>query len=342
MKKEESKAFHGLAVLMMMFHHYFLITLYFPPGFLKYPGFVEHIARTGRMCVAIFSFISGYGIYHVLKKSGSTGSDFGQMLKRILQLYIKLWVVILLCVVLPGLIMKTQINPLELLVNMLAIEPTYNGTWWYVRQYLWMLLAAPFMKMILQGGKRERITAFAAIAILAAVMLLMYALPAMRPYLQFFRDHVQTIFVVIFFEGYLAAYLQDTKKEKFKDKHISAVIPILLMLAAVVFRYLTSNEPGESRQDILAVPVFIWGMVYVFRKAEPLRKLFGFFGKYSLYMWLVHAYFWFLTYVKLTSYGSPLLYYLAETGMTFAAAFVLQSTEDLLKRLLRKRSSMRT
>ena len=326
MKKEESRAFQGLAVLMMMFHHYFLYSYYFP---VKHAELVEHLARTGRLCVAIFSFVSGYGIYHVLKKSDTIRKDFGLMIKRIFYLYVRLWVVIFVCIVILNGILKLPTDWKALPQNMSAMEPTYNGTWWYVRQYLWMLLSAPFIKMVLQGDKKRRIIAAASAAVVLFILLLLHKVQAWNIYYEWIRTHVQAIFNLIFFEGYLAAFLQDTKKEKFAGKKLPAVIPVIVLLAAVAVRYLTSAEAGESRQDLIIAPLFIWGMVYVFRKAGFIEKFFGFFGKYSLYMWLMHAYIWFLTLVWISGYGNAVLYYVVELGLSFAAAFILVNLEKL-------------
>ena len=329
MKKEESRAFQGLAVLMMMFHHYFLFSYYFPEGFLKHSAFVEHLARTGRMCVAIFSFVSGYGIYHVLKKSDTIRKDFGLMIRRIFALYLRLWLVIAVCVGLLNGILKQPTDWKALPLNMSAMEPSYNGTWWYVRQYLWMLLSAPFIKMVLQGDKKKRIIAAVTAAVLLFILAVFHKVQALNICYEWIRSHVQMIFNLIFFEGYLAAFLQDTKKERFAAKKLPAVLPVMIMLAALFIRYLTSAEAGESRQDILIVPVFIWGMVYLFRSADLIEKFFGFFGKYSVYMWLMHAYIWFLTLVWICEHGNALTYFLLELGLSLAAAFVLLYVEKL-------------
>ncbi len=329
MKKEESRALQGMAVLIMIFHHFFLDRYVFPEGFLSHPDLTEHLARTGRICVAIFSFVSGYGIYHVLKKSDTIRKDFGLMIKRIFYLYVRLWIVIAVCVVLLNGILKIPTDWKALPLNMTAMEPTYNGTWWYVRQYLWMLLSAPFIKMVLQGDKRRRIIAALSAAVVLTILILLHKVQAWNIYYEWIRSHVQAIFNLIFFEGYLAAYLQDTKKESFAGKKVPAIIPVIIMLAAVVIRYLTSIEAGESRQDILIVPIFIWGMVYVFRNLGFIEKFFGFFGKYSLYMWLMHAYIWFLTLIWITGYQSPLLYFAVNLGLSFAAAFILVNLEKL-------------
>ena len=329
MKKEESRALQGMAVLIMMFHHFFLDRYVFPEGFLSHPDLTEHLAYTGRICVAIFSFVSGYGIYHVLKKSETIGKDFKLMFKRIFSLYLRLWLVIAICVGLLNGILKIPTDWKALPLNMSAMEPTYNGTWWYVRQYLWMLLSAPFIKMVLQGDKKRRLIAAASAAVLLFILLVFHKVASLNICYEWIRSHVQAIFNLIFFEGYLAAFLQDTGKERFAGKKLPAAVPVILMIIALLVRYLTSIEAGESRQDILIVPVFIWGMVYLFRKVGFVRSFFGFFGKYSLYMWLMHAYIWFLTLIWITAYGSPVLYLVTNLILSFVAAFILTNMEKL-------------
>lgn len=64
LSKRETQALHGLAILLMLYHHLFCIQTRIHVSYysLLGRGIEEKAAWFGKICVAIFAFTSGYGL----------------------------------------------------------------------------------------------------------------------------------------------------------------------------------------------------------------------------------------------------------------------------------------
>ena len=313
MKKEESGALQGIAVLLMIFHHCFLYSYMFLDGFLRSPEFTTHFARSTRIAIAICAFVSGYGIYHVLRKKNGYREEYKDMCIRIAKLYGKYWIAVLITILVDGLIFGSVISLKELPGNLTGFNPTYNTTWWYIREYMFMLLIAPFIKSVLQGDRKRRTTAIILIVSLAAIMGVLLLLPVGNWMIRFLREYVQVILLIIFFEGYLAAFIQDRLKGRvdvhFHKTSFMLTVGILTASLSYILRYMVSFDGGDSKPDIIIAPIFILGAVLIFRAVTPLRKVFAFLGSNLLYMWFIHGLIWKEAFVFLTSKTTPVIYY---------------------------------
>lgn len=344
MSRRESSAVQGIAVLMMMFHHFFLYAWMFPEGFLAFPERTQQLAWCGRMCVGMFSFVSGVGIFHLLKDKASFAAGIKPVLIRILRLYIRLWLAMALSIILPALMLGEEIKWAELPGNLLATDPTYNNTWWYVREYACMLIAAPFMAVFFRGDKKNRLILAAVGIILAAAAAALLFIPGLRPVLDFIHEKVELIFLIIFGEGYLAAFLQDTVKKR-KDRKpeeekrvrlIFGAAGLFAVIIVVAVRYLFTATPSEAKQDIVLVPVLIWGLVRLMRVIKPFLAAADYFGKHSTYIWLVHGAVWMRCFEFLTAHTVPVVYYLVIAGLSLAAAYLFELIEKAARSLTKK------
>ena len=153
--KNDTAAMKGVAICMMMLHHCFL-------GADRYAGYdvdflllgeylTVLLAQFCKICVAIFVFISGYGISFSLKRMDRTipGIEAKQIQKRWFSLMSGFWFVYFLSFVTalilnPSIITKSYFtgkNPLDKVFYILADffgvaklfgTPQMIGTWWYM------------------------------------------------------------------------------------------------------------------------------------------------------------------------------------------------------------------
>lgn len=434
MKREESRALQGIAVLLMLFHHFFIYSWMFEdvPGFLRHPAVTEHLAWCGRICVGLFSFISGYGMYHALKGKESWKDNYAACLKRALRLYLRLWTVLALYLILWPAVFHQQPDWGRLPWNLTAMDPDYNPTWWFVREYFWMLLCAPLGRMVLLGNGRQRGTA---VGIMAAAVILagaLFVIPGGRAVTDTVRAYVETVFLIIFAEGALAAHLWERvrgrSKEAVKKADPSdpgeASVPLteavsvpltegesgavsvplaegesgavsaplaegepgavsvpltegesgavsvpvmtgpgetagsagkpgtgaafttaaglLILIAAGILRYISTPSASFAWQDIVVVPLFCLGAVPVFRGIRAVEKGAAFFGKHSLYLWLVHGLVWQRTFNFAKGLGHPVLYYLFELGLSLAVAILLGLAERTVMKLTGRKTGAGT
>ena len=90
----ESMAMKGIAIIGMLVHHLFYDTM-------EYGALVNHIAWLGKACVAIFLFLSGYGLTYQYMRAEDNKTVRGTMkflCRRFTKFYLNYWIVFLIAV----------------------------------------------------------------------------------------------------------------------------------------------------------------------------------------------------------------------------------------------------
>lgn len=152
--KKQIDTTKGVAILFMLLLHLFCTKeysgLFKPLIMIKDTPLVYYIALFGDMCVAIYCFCSGYGLMVVCKTNKE--NYLKKNLIRILRLYINFWIILFLFVVILGPIMgQADTYPGDLntfLLTFTAIDPAYNGAWWFLTTYIILVILSPYINKI--------------------------------------------------------------------------------------------------------------------------------------------------------------------------------------------------
>ncbi|MBD5510854.1 MAG: acyltransferase [Lachnospiraceae bacterium] len=339
--KKQSAILQGIAVWMLVYHHMYSYTETYNSllPFMQV-AVVQRIAWFCKICVGIFAFVSGYGMYHVMSRKpaerffGRMIEEYRYVLARILRLYGKLWLVILIFIVIDFPILGRQFVAEELWGNLTAFQPTWNGTWWYVEQYAKMLLALPFLDLLLTRFERQEekkkwifFLALAGVALIGILLspvlyeLLLAAAKGMRP-----------SFSLIFIAGYIISryglYQRIDKLLKCGGVWLSVCTSMILVCAAIVVRVLLATGAAWSELDFLLVPVLAYGMLTLLDYVKPLGVFLAWWGDQSTYIWLTHIFFvgWLLSFVS-RQVRLDILVYLAMMLFSVMAAILLKGVE---------------
>lgn len=158
---QDSKWMYGVAILMLVFHH-----LYCDPQRLHYDYFTimsdricVKIGIFCHLCVAVYSYITGYGFSSKFECVESDGIKrfiilYKIILKSLLRFMIKYWIV--LAVFLPiGIVLgKIELEPFTFIKSIVGMSNVYNNEWWYVKQYVKVLMLLPLFDFIYMGFKK--------------------------------------------------------------------------------------------------------------------------------------------------------------------------------------------
>lgn len=144
--KQDAKMTQGLAILCMLVLHLFcrlgkdvygtpLIWLNERTPLVYLFGFFAEI------CVALYSLTLGYA-QELLYEQGQSSRE--NRIKRILKLMETYWVVVILFSLI-GLIKRDPLIPGNLLnfLKTLVLLYRYNGAWWFLHSYVFLLLIPP-------------------------------------------------------------------------------------------------------------------------------------------------------------------------------------------------------
>lgn len=274
--KEKSKVVHGVAICLMVFHHLFA----FPeridsPYKLIFDFSVLHLetmlAYFGKICVSMFAFVSGYGM---TKKRMQIEKGYKLSMMQLKKFYMCYWNAFIVFVpygMYKG-ILKVQAK--EILENLIGFSCSYNAEWWYVKEYVIMLLVFPSIYSILKyiAGKCK-------IKWKVLIEIVLVSLIAIV--------NSNTKYIVIFIVGMIFAGEEvfEFFYRRMKGNYWSLFLMCMVMGIRTLF--------GQN-VDIFITPIFVYA-IYIFSEENSISKyiivLLKNIGRYSVYIWLIHTFF---------------------------------------------------
>lgn len=316
--KKQSAVLQGVAIWMMVYHHLYSFAVEYDSllPFLQ-ANTASRIAWFCKLCVGIFAFISGYGMYYVMVRQprerffGRMAAEYRSVLGRVLKLYAKLWLVIFIYMGIIYGIMRLPFDPSQLLGNLTALNPTYNGAWWYVEQYAKMLLVLPFLDLLLtrfdQPGERKRKEIFfLVLALLGVVAVLAGRLwwPGLWNAVLAVKSGLRFSFLLIFVVGYLMArfalFQRADKVLRSRGGWLPVCVSVVLVGIVIVLRVTLATDAAYAKLDFLFAPMFVYGLLTLLSYIPSLCTFLAWWGHQSTYIWLVHGflYGWLYYFIK--------------------------------------------
>ena len=277
--KEKSNIIYGIAACLMVFHHLFAFPERIPNTYVAVLDFnflhVETmIAYFGKICISLYAFISGYGL---TQKAKHVSSVFLMIKNQIEKFYIHYWMVFVIFV--PYGIVKSiyEINIGKLLGNFIGWYCTYNAEWWYVKQYLVMLLLFPFLYMIYEKLERSLPQKLRVVIGTISVCILAITVETLR-------------YIMVFVIGMFFAKEQifEIIDGKLRMKNMIALVNLISIFGV------RTVLGGSGQLDIILTPAFIYSVciltdIDIAKKyINPVIKT---IGKYSIYIWLIHTFY---------------------------------------------------
>lgn len=294
--RNDSAYLKGWAMLFMLIHHLFsedVLPFMSPIA----PQLCTVIGRFCQVCVAMFVFAAGFGMFRAGDKPLRT-------LRRIPRLYLKLWTVMLL-VTIPVMLLtgNFRFDLWELIKNALAVNTTYNTAWWFVFLYAKLMLMNAVFLLLPDNGKGT--THIALLTACATVSILTYVLTPFTGgliYLAFSQLSEACFYFTILLLGRYAA--QHEVLEKLltiltRRGKLRTCIRAALLLAGALLIWLLLFLIGIDRLFInwFTVPLTVTA-VLLLRFAVPadgIRRAVVWYGQVSVWTWLIHM--TFITYL---------------------------------------------
>ena len=283
MTKEETTVFKGIAMLLMLIHHLFMdnATLeVMNVHSLCSRNILLIIASTSKICVAIFIFVSSYGI-----ASSNSSKDTSYISKRIIKILLPFMFVYGLAAVAAifsgqwGVIYGNNFQSIIYycfldifgLANLFG-TPTLNGTWWYMSYALFLPIIIIFLLAIY-----KRIGAIGVI-IVGIYIPACFGVEEVSPY----RWWMLTIIV-----GIIAA--RNNLFEKIKVlKHCNVFYAIVILLI-IPIAYVRYGIGGYWILDAMLVIPFAL-IAIIFNRIPIIKSFFYEIGLNSYYMFLTHSF----------------------------------------------------
>ncbi|MBP3904024.1 MAG: acyltransferase [Turicibacter sanguinis] len=284
--KEKTVLLRCVAICLMLVHHLFAfpernIRLEYTSLFFNDSFFLENIiGQFGKICVYIFLFISGYGLYiSYLNKTVTILS----ICKRILKFYLNYWAVFGVFIGLGLITGNIQWNNKVIIENALGLKSTFNAEWWFIRVYIILLFLFPIFRSIL---KKVNIIACIMMSILlfgiGSILSIIgiFPLTSLIFYNQFF-----------FFIGIVICKFNvfDKVNLYLQNKRLSvSFISIGLFTMMPFINFIMNSIPIiEYFNFIVLTPIFIWAISNIKFKSKVISLV----GYHSTNIWLCHSFF---------------------------------------------------
>lgn len=356
LKKEDSLLIYGIAILFMIYHHLFvwgggshfsiLDTIF---GEMT----EQRLAWLFRLCIPLYAFISGYGICTIISKDDSSkrcstdffASNYKLALKQIFKLLKKYWLVFIIFIPAGSIFLnQPTIGPKTFPLAIIGLGNHYNSEWWYIKQYMMMVLLFPIFDFLLcnlvsftyekiikkYNYGKQLVLGF---VLIAAVLL---ALFRNAPIFDFFIEQLDNgvfVFTLVFFVGFLCAFfhLFELGANSPLYQKIRPFLAVIMLLACCSIRWIRAYDAMYCKYDAFIIAPIVYSLVTLCSLCKPLSKGLQQIGKYSTYMWLTHTFFcnyYFSHWIKAGKVS--IVMFILTTALSLATAFLLTKLEKLL------------
>lgn len=307
--KEDTKKIKGIAILLMLAHHLWGFQARMPLGFsfdqyffVNGVSLTECVAIFGNVCVSIYMFLGGYGLYM------NYHSGRFSLPENILKLYKNYWKVFFIFVPIGFIFFSNQIdyceetvlcsvfsqfNLNEFVSNLIGLGSSYNREWWFFRTYLCTLFSGIFYLKVV---KKSNFWAEIFYVILWALMLQeIFPILSNQESLQSLKNNLlyNLVFVLdrssaVFLTGIVFAKhdIISKMRKMLESCRLRKLVAGIGIIGIIYVRdFLTGNV-----LDIFLVPCFI---VFCLEVTDGKRrsKVLTCFGKHSTNMWLIHSFY---------------------------------------------------
>ena len=355
--KVDTSCVKGLAVIMMLWHHLFTFPEKLNDGItfqniyiFKNGQTLEYILGDfGKLCVAIFIMISGYGVYKSFRVTNENYTE--NIVRRVKNIYIKFWEVFIIFVPI-GLILhseKITNYKMDWIKNFFALETNFNGEWWFLTQYILIILMLPFLFGWLNRKKANMWTdIFYIITFNVVVYTVLFPFVGSNSYFSAFSTSYYWNkmssaigMVPMFLMGaYMAKYNIVEKVLQMLNNNVKIKLFGLITLWCVFElrgNWIQRCQWGWDQMDFIYAALFIVVCACLLEGIEVLKKGLNLIGKHSTGIWLTHSFFCYY-YCSSIIYAprNPILIFLFLLVVSVATDWLMVWLYDHIKRICKK------
>lgn len=321
---DDSTVMKAIAILLMLSHHLWTFPERIAGGaleslisFSNLPLTV-HLGVFGKICVSMFFFLGGYGLYR---------RYFGKrynIVERLKKLYFAYWKVFLIFVPIGFIFFSNQdaycqdvgvytafseFSIKEFVLNFFGFVSTYNREWWFLLSYAIALILFPLIRKIV-----DYLSFYLNLFIVIIISVLLTNVFQSEPY------------AICFGMGVIVAKhrLLDSVCDLAKSKKIlNPVTDILVWLFVIILRLKVIGE----QLDIFFVPILTIVSINFVNKLSILKKSLSALGKRSTNMWLIHTFFCYYFGITAKIVAAPryaILALIVLFAMSYAASILVE------------------
>ena len=286
--KNHTQIAKGFALILMFFDHLFWM------DYGKYKSIFPllpdghslewAIGSIGNICVAMFLFLSGYGMFFIVRKKDQY--SVRDALIRIRNIWVDYAIISAVFIIIDLIFGKISFNPIKIILNILALDYSYNKFAWFVITYIVIMLVFPICHKIM----KKLMWHFELILIVTIKLSITGIDLLIDKYFNLPHNVYQVLiepfmFLPVFLLGYFC--LEHKVFERLYEiisrirlkKAILGLAIIIVMIFIYYYQY--------TVLDNITAPILCFCVGYLANN-NLLGKVLKFFGDKSSYMWLIH------------------------------------------------------
>ncbi|MGN1167835.1 MAG: acyltransferase family protein [Lachnospiraceae bacterium] len=341
--RENTKQIKGIAILLMLAHHLFFFPERIPTGYSLSTGITlmgyeltQLIGQFGKICVPIFMFLGGYGLYLSFSPNSLT--------RRLVRLYKSYWKIFFLFIPIGILFFRTNVVYCEseslcrtfadfsvkkILSDLTGFHCYFNAEWWFFRAYIIALILGFVYIELFQKCHSFYIE-------FGFLLLLQFTIFTCSPDLtSILTSEYEHLFLIgIVFAKYNIFDIWHKLTDSYTNgEKIAASIVFLIIFACLWVGVFSSSF------HMVLIPLFVFACRTLLNAVKFLNRPLELLGEHSTNMWLIHTFYCYYFYpIVLIVYGSQIaiVAYIILLFMTLASSYLVNIFWKLVGKLYGK------
>lgn len=352
--KEHTMQMKGIAIIILLFHHCFLNTQrwatvpyeklattkgwgYYPISFAPFSSHtIQYLASFSKICVAMFVFMTGYGMwvsYESQKKKTTMSNYIKKRMVTLMTGFLIIFVVTEILAIPTGRFIEVYGHDFRSVVYMiidalglakLLGTPLFCLTWWYMSLAIVLIMIFPFVHSIIE--KYQWIVVVASIIVPRAC--------GFGQSTDLFRYLLAYTLGMYFAQHDLLARI----KEKFMEQNVAGKLLSLIVSLiglAVIIKCRQNAWIGWKYLDFwdgfAAMYVIVNSYIYILNGKWIVKGL-GFLGKHSMNIFLIHSFYRDVFFHEFTySFYYAWLDYIVLMAISLVTSIVLEWFKKLIR-----------
>lgn len=352
--KEHTMQMKGIAIIILLFHHCFLNTQrwatvpyeklattkgwgYYPISFAPFSSHtIQYLASFSKICVAMFVFMTGYGMwvsYESQKKKTTMSNYIKKRMVTLMTGFLIIFVVTEVLAIPTGRFIEVYGHDFRSVVYMiidalglakLLGTPLFCLTWWYMSLAIVLIMIFPFVHSIME--KYQWVVVVASIIVPRAC--------GFGQSTDLFRYLLAYTLGMYFAQHDLLARI----KEKFMEQNVEGKLLSLIVSLiglAVIIKCRQNAWIGWKYLDFwdgfAAMYVIVLSYIYILNGKWIVKGL-GFLGKHSMNIFLIHSFYRDVFFHEFTySFYYAWLDYIVLMAISLVTSIVLEWFKKLIR-----------
>lgn len=352
--KEHTMQMKGIAIIILLFHHCFLNAQrwatvpyeklattkgwgYYPISFAPFSSHtIQYLASFSKICVAMFVFMTGYGMwvsYESQKKKTTMSNYIKKRMVTLMTGFLIIFVVTEILAIPTGRFIEVYGHDFRSVVYMiidalglakLLGTPLFCLTWWYMSLAIVLIMIFPFVHSIME--KYQWVVVVASIIVPRAC--------GFGQSTDLFRYLLAYTLGMYFAQHDLLARI----KEKFMEQNVAGKLLSLIVSLiglAVIIKCRQNAWIGWKYLDFwdgfAAMYMIVISYIYILNGKWIVKGL-GFLGKYSMNIFLIHSFYRDVFFHEFTySFYYAWLDYIVLMAISLVTSIVLEWFKKLIR-----------